>query len=597
MYNLLIVDDESGILEWLQELFTYNCSEEIEVHTAGSGRKAIDVLNRVKCDVVLTDIKMPGMSGVELYGHIQENWPRAKVIFLTGYRDHETLYELSQNKGVRYLLKMESDEKIMETVQDALKEIEREKEEFVQANQRDTLLKKAQYWLQKEYLEQFLSRRETKSEKEAQAACMQGRLDELQISICAEFPLLMFLGRTSVEERAVFCEEQSRVMEIIRETMPGILKITCWMTDTGYLPVLVQPKLLDEAVDWKRIFKISMGALEDIQEFCQRSIGIGLSFAAGREPVLLKEMEETYFLLKNGLHTLLGDMKEAAEFCQRSIGIGLSFAAGREPVLLKEMEETYFLLKNGLHTLLGDMKEAAICIPEPKNQSSEAESQGVSCLSVLFQLPRLEEYLEQGKRVECEQVLSELTRPLLSGVSRHDMGALELYYNISMVYLKKINSGDLKNRIPFRIGLYKLTGAELFDSWQEAVDYLRELNGIIFDLLGEEGMNRTDLVILKVEEYIRSHLSQDLTLTALADVAGFNAAYLSRIFKAKYHMNLSEYVARERVKEAGKLLVETGEKINRIGEMVGYPTPHSFTRVFKASEGMSPVEYRNRFRQ
>ena len=550
MYNLLIVDDESGILEWLQELFTYNCSEEIEVHTAGSGRKAIDVLNRVKCDVVLTDIKMPGMSGVELYGHIQENWPRAKVIFLTGYRDHETLYELSQNKGVRYLLKMESDEKIMETVQDALKEIEREKEEFVQANQRDTLLKKAQYWLQKEYLEQFLSCRETKSEKEAQAACMQGRLDELQISICAEFPLLMFLGRTSVEERAVFCEEQSRVMEIIRETMPGILKITCWMTDTGYLPVLVQPKLLDEAVDWKRIFKISMGALEDIQEFCQRSIGIGLSFAAGREPVLLKEMEETYFLLKNGLHTLLGDMKEAA-----------------------------------------------ICIPEPKNQSSEAESQGVSCLSVLFQLPRLEEYLEQGKRVECEQVLSELTRPLLSGVSRHDMGALELYYNISMVYLKKINSGDLKNRIPFRIGLYKLTGAELFDSWQEAVDYLRELNGIIFDLLGEEGMNRTDLVILKVEEYIRSHLSQDLTLTALADVAGFNAAYLSRIFKAKYHMNLSEYVARERVKEAGKLLVETGEKINRIGEMVGYPTPHSFTRVFKASEGMSPVEYRNRFRQ
>ena len=550
MYNLLIVDDESGILEWLQELFTYNCSEEIEVHTAGSGRKAIDVLNRVKCDVVLTDIKMPGMSGVELYGHIQENWPRAKVIFLTGYRDHETLYELSQNKGVRYLLKMESDEKIMETVQDALKEIEREKEEFVQANQRDTLLKKAQYWLQKEYLEQFLSCRETKSEKEAQAACMQGRLDELQIPICAEFPLLMFLGRTSVEERAVFCEEQSRVMEIIRETMPGILKITCWMTDTGYLPVLVQPKLLDEAVDWKRIFKISMGALEDIQEFCQRSIGIGLSFAAGREPVLLKEMEETYFLLKNGLHTLLGDMKEAA-----------------------------------------------ICIPEPKNQSSEAESQGVSCLSVLFQLPRLEEYLEQGKRVECEQVLSELTRPLLSGVSRHDMGALELYYNISMVYLKKINSGDLKNRIPFRIGLYKLTGAELFDSWQEAVDYLRELNGIIFDLLGEEGMNRTDLVILKVEEYIRSHLSQDLTLTALADVAGFNAAYLSRIFKAKYHMNLSEYVARERVKEAGKLLVETGEKINRIGEMVGYPTPHSFTRVFKASEGMSPVEYRNRFRQ
>lgn len=555
MYNLLIVDDESGILEWLQELFTYSCPEEIEVHTAGSGRKAIELLNSVKCDVVLTDIKMPGMSGVELYGHIKENWPRARVIFLTGYRDHETLYELSQDKGVRYLLKMESDEKIMETVLEAFREIEQEKEEFVRTNQRNTLLKKAKYWLQKEYLEQLLYRREADNAQDSVQTSQeklrieQGRLDNLEIPICTEYPLLVFLGRPAVEERSVFCEEQNRVMEIIRETMPGILKITSWVTDTGYLPVLIQPRLLDKTVEWKRIFKISMGALEDIQEFCQKSIGIRLSFAAFREPVLLERLEETYFLLKKGLHTLLGDSKEAA-----------------------------------------------ICILDSENAGEEADSQNANCLSVLFRLPWLEEYLEQGKRAECEQVLRELTKPLLSGVSRHDMGALELYYNISMVYLKKINGSDLKNRIPFRIGLYKLTGAELFESWQEAADYLWELNSVIFDLLGEENIDRTDMVIVKIEEYIRSHLSRDLTLTALADVAGFNAAYLSRIFKAKYHMNLSEYVARERVKEAKKLLVETGEKINRIGEMVGYPTPHSFTRVFKTSEGMSPVEYRNRFR-
>ena len=62
-------------------------------------------------------------------------------------------------------------------------------------------------------------------------------------------------------------------------------------------------------------------------------------------------------------------------------------------------------------------------------------------------------------------------------------------------------------------------------------------------------------------------------------------------------MNLSEYVTRERMKLARRLLVETGDKVNQIGERVGYPTPHSFTRAFKASEGLTPQEYRNRYRQ
>ena len=60
----MIVDDELEILEWLKELFCYDCDRKLDVYGANSGKKALQLLNEVSFDVVLTDIKMPGMDGV-----------------------------------------------------------------------------------------------------------------------------------------------------------------------------------------------------------------------------------------------------------------------------------------------------------------------------------------------------------------------------------------------------------------------------------------------------------------------------------------------------------------------------------------------------
>ena len=61
----MIVDDAIEILQWLKDLFSYECDRELDVYTASSGRKAIELLNHMRFDVVLTDIKMPGMDGIE----------------------------------------------------------------------------------------------------------------------------------------------------------------------------------------------------------------------------------------------------------------------------------------------------------------------------------------------------------------------------------------------------------------------------------------------------------------------------------------------------------------------------------------------------
>ena len=135
MYRLLIVDDEIDNVYWLEEMFQYDLKEELEVHTAVSGKEALELLNRIRFDVVLTDIKMPGMTGMELYDRIRENWPACKVIFLTAYPQFEDIYRVSQDKDVKYILKSEEEKVIKATVEEAFEELRqmtRRKEELRQ---------------------------------------------------------------------------------------------------------------------------------------------------------------------------------------------------------------------------------------------------------------------------------------------------------------------------------------------------------------------------------------------------------------------------------------------------------------------------------
>lgn len=540
MYKLLIVDDELENLEWLEELFRYEAPRELEIYTALSARKAIEILNSVKCDIVLTDIKMPKMSGMELYHHIKENWPRCRVIFLTGYRDHETLYEAAQDKSVRYLLKTEGDAKIMDTVMEAVYELDRQREELTLERERGILFEKARYWIKKDFWEQAVNG--TGIELPGQR-----KLEELGISLKADYPVLFFLGHIEEVGTNISRERVEGVMELITKSMPGILRIELCVMEQRYLLLLVQPKMLDAYTDWKRAFRVSYGALEDVQDICAGEPGLVIKFAVDREPVSFEQLSEKYYKLKKGIASMLSEEESG--------------------------------------------------IMEIRESAEEAGKEDCQFEAKLSRLPLLTEYLEKGSREEGLKVLSELTAPLLQGASRHDIKALELYYNISMIYLKVISLNGLEEKIPFRIGLYKLTNAESFNSWEEAVDYLKETYYAISVSLEESRGDRQDQTLNKVEKYIHEHLGEDLTLTVLADVGGFNAAYLSRIFKQKYQCNLSVYIINERVKQAKKLLVETDEKINRIGEMVGYLTPHSFTRVFKAAEGITPAEYRGRYRR
>ncbi|HEY3025126.1 MAG TPA: response regulator [Pyrinomonadaceae bacterium] len=101
MSSLLIVEDEVTIREMLFELF----SEEHTCFQTDTAEEALKVLESEPIDVVLTDISMPGMSGLELLGHTRQRWPNTKVIMISGIRDREYAGGLVRMGAFDYLVK------------------------------------------------------------------------------------------------------------------------------------------------------------------------------------------------------------------------------------------------------------------------------------------------------------------------------------------------------------------------------------------------------------------------------------------------------------------------------------------------------------
>jgi len=115
--HILVVDDEGAI--------RYSISKTLQrlgyqVHTAESGEEALEMMQRQEYDVVLTDIRMPGLSGVELLARIKEQAPDAVVILLTGYASLETAIESLRLGAHDYLVKPSSSQDIRNSVAEGL---------------------------------------------------------------------------------------------------------------------------------------------------------------------------------------------------------------------------------------------------------------------------------------------------------------------------------------------------------------------------------------------------------------------------------------------------------------------------------------------
>lgn len=126
MYSLLLVDDETLILDGLYNNIAWEDSGFTDVYKADDAQKALDILDRRRVDVVVTDISMPGLSGLDLCERIRERWPLCRVVMLTGYREFEYACRAVELGVYQYLVKPVRYEDLQTIVEGALAEVQAE---------------------------------------------------------------------------------------------------------------------------------------------------------------------------------------------------------------------------------------------------------------------------------------------------------------------------------------------------------------------------------------------------------------------------------------------------------------------------------------
>ncbi len=105
MYRILLTDDEYLIADGLFEYIHSRRGEVFDVVKAYSAEEGLSVMERMRVDIVVTDIEMPIVNGLSFHETICRKWPRAKIIFLTAHSNFDYVYYASRFPNTRFLLK------------------------------------------------------------------------------------------------------------------------------------------------------------------------------------------------------------------------------------------------------------------------------------------------------------------------------------------------------------------------------------------------------------------------------------------------------------------------------------------------------------
>jgi len=546
VYKMLIVDDERAIVNGLFRMFEEESDLQLDIFRAYSGSEAYELIVNNPMDIVMSDIRMPGMTGLELQRKIKALWPGCQFIFLTGFDEFHYVQEALRNEGTDYILKTEEDSTIIQSVCKAVERLNRQLEIHAFMTEAGMKLKQALPILRKELLWEFLQ-----GEDEFNEPRFLRQMQELEFPLKLDRHVLLVLARVDDWGNKTSTSDQMLMLyamtNIVKDYIGSTTELYPLMNGQAEVVWLIQDNQVysTEAItSSKRIALLMNNVSESILEACKQYLGITVSFIVASEAVPW----EACRLKFNRLRQLLF----------------VNYAMRRELALAE-----------------GNLTEA--------EQFSHSQS---SDFSTQRKISLLETYLETGQREPFFKLFFELV--YLTGESEADtnVAQMHLYYGIVTIYLSYMHQwGHLVNGNS-QMDIRKLTRMEQHGSWAGAVQYLQEIADLFFSCKNEDMDEQDREVIRKIKRYVDQNLAGDLSLTHIADLVGFNRSYLSRLYKQKTGKGLSEYILDVRLQKAKELLHQPAMKIHEISDALGFESAAYFTRFFKRMTNLTPTEFR-----
>lgn len=531
MFHVMIVDDEHIIRKGLINFIDWNSLECEVICEADNGILARDLLHSKAPDIVIADIKMPGLDGLGLAEYIYKNLSGIKVILLTGYSDFKYAQSAIKFNVVDFVLKPSSTEKIIEAVNKAKKIIIDEQIKENKLLNLENKVKENLQNIQEKFIQDLIngvfSNRENILKK----------IKQLKINLKNYYVLVykIDIDRAIVTNSAL--DKKVNTLVEIKNFMSMIFK------DLKHYTLIINNKTLCTLISFRNsnsqntqyILNKSEKILNFVNNFINIPISIGIS----------------------NMHTKPSDIQVA--FAEAQKCLSYKFYGDSNIFIYSHYEESehHFIEKT-----TNDYIDRII-----KYVGSGNNHEAVEELHELFEYQKTSKQPIEHIKTTAILICSHCSK---------------LLNNYHLNFSDMLNSSD--NICEYILQCESIV--KLSDILEIIIQSTASsLNSLDF---------QDNYIIKKAMNYVNENYQNCIKLDVLADFIHVNSCYLSRLFKKETGSTLTETITKLRIEKAKELLISKKYKTYEIASMVGFEDPAYFSYVFKKHTGLSPNHYRKR---
>lgn len=541
MIKAIIVDDERSVRYAIREQGNWQKLGIDVIDEATNGLEAIAKAILIKPDLVITDMKMPGMDGPTLMRELKKKLDNVKFIVISGYDDYEYMKSAIYSQVIDYILKPIDDVQLNEALMRAVSELDAEKSK-----------KETTRW---NSIELSNAKRLTRDKL-------------LNNLVCSDNYILGKLNKELIQD-LVDLEGKARFITVV-------------------FNIINMPRILEEKFD-RDVDILVFGIINIMEEILLRY----------KKVVFKNTMTMTGFCTVIALEDFKvnTDTESVKLICEDIIenlkvymGLQCIIGIGESKAILGDLYKSYTeackslmnlnLFENNRIGIFSDISEISnndlpVFLLHEKEFSAAIESGDDTQLKNT--IAKILEQIRKRKESTIEQMKILYTDMLLCAWKVvKKMGG-----NI------KVNSIDPGNTDAFVNFLFE-NGFDI----PQITFYLHNILSIQMNSVKIVKRMNSRKLLYSIKDYIDSYYYEDISLGKIANKYFINSSYLCRIFKEEFNSNLTDYLIEIRLNKARELIQDGKMKIVDIMRLTGFNNLNYFGKVFKKRFGVTASEFK-----
>lgn len=533
MIKIFLVEDEFVVREGIKNNIDWQSHGYEFCGEASDGELAFPMIQKLKPDIVITDIRMPFMDGLVLSRLIKKEMPWIEIVILSGYEEFEYAKEGIRLGIAGYLLKPISGEELLKEIDTLAVGIEeKRREQEIREEYKKEM--EENYRKERRTLFQYLV---TGEKSPAELLEIAGKL-EIDLS-AMWYNIVLFQAQSRYH---AYDEFSNSLMEIEQKIRTRIIEHKTHL-------LFFDRNLEGNAF----LFKAdSQEELERIQKECLGEI----------KEILADYDHVRYF---GGIGVPVNRLRELPASFERASHAFAHRYLMKESLILnsKEMEQGVYL----------ENEQFDISNVNPKQ----------------IDRSKVREFLKTGDREEVVYFVEEFFRDLGVNILKSNIFrqyiVMDTYFCV-VDFLEELQISRDEIETP------EMTST-ILQSPEEAMSYIVRIIGKALELRESAASNRYGDIVNEVMQYIEeNYADEELSLNLLASHVNFSPNHLSMVFSQQTGKTLIKYLTDFRMNKAKELLRCTGKKSSVVSTEVGYKDPHYFSYLFKKTQGVTPTQYR-----